>query len=277
MSTFKIIENQPDDVYHASPGVSASILKAYAISAQHGLAAEQKRLHVAAPETLASGSAYHCCNLEPDRFKRDYAVKPNGMSFATKEGKEWRAAQSGKIIAHAEAEAFKGMRDVAMADSVAGSFLRAKGRMELSLYDEWDGVPVRARFDKLTDDDVIIDLKKTTSAKPRDFIRQICYLGYVIQAAFYLRMLGDRANGFAFIAQEATPPYPVFCCQLGDQSYSKGLSEVDRLLELRAKCHRDKKWPGYVTSEDPYVIELPKWYLEGQEPQDQVSYQMEVA
>src|ERR1019366_10805266 len=100
---------------------------------------------------------------------------------------------------------------------VAGPLLRAKGRMEVSIFDEWGGVPVRARLDKLTDEGAIIDLKKTVSAKPRDFIRQICYLGYAVQAAFYTRMLGDAANGFAFIAQEANPPYPVFCCQLGDK------------------------------------------------------------
>jgi hypothetical protein len=275
MSALKIIENLSAGEYHASPGVSASVLKAYAISAQHGLAAEQRRLHVAGEDTLASGEAYHTVNLEPERFQRDYSVKPQGLSFATKEGKIWRDAQRGKIISYADAQAFNGMRDAALADPVAGPLLRAKGRTEVSLFAEWDGVPVRARFDKLTDDNLIVDLKKTVSAKPRDFIRQICYLGYAIQCAFYLRMLGDSANGFAFIAQESNPPYPVFCCQLGDASYAKGVSEVERLLELRAKCHRDKKWPGYVTSEDPYVIDLPKWYIEGAELQDQQIYTME--
>lgn len=275
MSTFKIIENLPAHQYHASEGVSASILKAYAISAQHGLAAEQKRLHVAGADTLAAGEAFHCSNLEPERFTRAYVAKPDGMSFATKEGKAWRELQTAKIITHDQAEAFKGMRQVAMADPVAGPLLRAKGRTEVSLFDVWNGVPVRARFDKLTDDNLIIDLKKTVSAKPRDFIRQICYLGYAIQAAFYSRMLGDAANGFCFIAQEEKPPYPVFCCQLGDKSYSKGLAEVERLLELRAKCYRDKFWPGYVTSKDPYLIELPSRYLDGQEPSDQLIYSLE--
>ena len=276
--SLRIVENLPAPEYHASHGLSSTILKAYAISAQHGLAAEQGRLHVAGADTLAAGEAFHCVNLEPARFRSEYVVKPDGMSFATKEGKEWRSKQSGKIITFADHEALKGMQQVALADDVAGPILRAKGRTEVSLFNEWNGVKVRARFDKLTDDGLIVDLKKTVSARPRDFIRQICKLGYAIQMAFYTRMLGDAANGFAFIAQEHKPPYSVFCCQLGDKSYGKGLAEVDRLMELRAKCHRDKKWPGYATSEDPYLIELPDWYLNGAtETQDQLIYSMEAS
>jgi hypothetical protein len=48
------------------------------------------------PETsdaMRQGSLVDCMLTEPAEFDRRYIAKPEGMSFATKEGKAWRAAQ----------------------------------------------------------------------------------------------------------------------------------------------------------------------------------------
>lgn len=272
----RLIENMPSNEYHAAKGVSASLLKAYAVSAAHGRSAElgtAKR----SDEAMAFGSACHSYVLEPEVFSLEYAMKPDGMSFATKEGKEWRAKQAKKIVSYDDAEAFSGMRKSLLDHPVAGPFLRAKGRGEVSAFSEWkDGTPIRARFDKLTDDGVILDLKTTQSARPRDFIRQCFYLGWHIQAAWYSSFLAESNSfgGFVFLAVEKEPPYVVLCAELDDMSIQKGREEYTRLMELRAKCHKEQRWPGYVDQETPYLLTLPAWALNAQEPSEQITYQL---
>lgn len=271
----KLVENMPSPAYHASPGLSASLLKAYAISAAHGRAAELGQLK-GSPEAFAFGGAAHAYVLEPEVFAKEYAMKPERMSFATKEGKAWKADQSRKIVSYDDAEAFSGMRASILADPVAGPFLRTAGLCELSCFDELEGgVKIRARFDKLTDSNVIVDLKTVQSAKPRDFIRQAFYLGWHIQCSWYMDMLsraGHPMEGMVLIACEKEPPYAVLCAEFDSVSIEKGRSEYQRLMALYVKCHDEGKWPGYVNSEMPYMMTLPKWALESQPEPDQITY-----
>ena len=51
---------------------------------------------------MDEGSAVHSKIGEPHLFARDFAVKPYGMSFVTKEGKAWKAENKGKTIISAE-------------------------------------------------------------------------------------------------------------------------------------------------------------------------------
>ena len=107
----KIVENMPAREYHTSPGISASLLKSYAISAAHGRAAELGQLK-GSPEAMAFGSACHAYVLEPETYRNEYVVKPEGMTFTTKEGKAWRDAQTAKIISKKDEDAFDGMSEL---------------------------------------------------------------------------------------------------------------------------------------------------------------------
>ena len=44
------------------------------------------------------GTAVHAAFLTPDLFAASYIAKPDGMTFATKEGKAWRDENKGRII-----------------------------------------------------------------------------------------------------------------------------------------------------------------------------------
>lgn len=272
----KIVEGLESSAYHASPGVSCSLLKQYAVSAAHGRAMEDGLIRIG-KEAREFGEAFHCATLEHKAYTDSYVVKPDGMSFATKEGKAWKAEQTRKIVSFDDWKAFDGMSASLQSHPVAGPFLRSKGRCELSLFDEIDGIPVRARFDKLTDGNVIVDLKTTVSARPFDFVRQCAYLRYFMQAAFYCDML-SRARlpmeGFVFLAVEKTPPYAVLCLEFDSISIDKGRTEYKRLLKLYEKCHAEKKWPSYYDAPIPYQATLPKWALEDQELPDQIVYEL---
>lgn len=275
----KIVENMSASEYHACKGVSASLLKSYAISAAHGRAAELGQMK-GSNEAMAFGAACHAYIFEPEVYSRQFALKPDGMSFASKEGKAWKAEQTRKIVSFDDETAFRGMRQSILADPIAGPFLRTEGRCELSLFDEIEGVPVRARFDKLTGGNVIVDLKTTVSARPRDFVRQAFFLGWHIQAGWYCDMLsraGMPMEGFVFIAVEKEPPYAVLCAEFDSMSLAKGRSEYERLLALYIKCRAENRWPGYVDQKIPYQLTLPKWALESQEPLEQIIYELEAA
>lgn len=273
----KIIEDMHESDYHSSPGLSSTILKAYGTSAEKGKATEDGVIAIG-EKTAAFGSAFHCSALEPERFSREYVGKPEGMSFTTKEGKAWRDAQSGKIVTADDLAGFRGMSAALYADERMGPFMRAKGRNELSLFAEIDGIPVRARLDRLIDGGPIVDLKSTVCAEPFAFTRQMIKLRYAVQAWFYsevLKVCGLPFNGFVFGAVEKTAPYSVLCCELDDEAFNKGREEGERLFELYRKCHREKKWPGYISQSIPYQIKFPRWAIEMQNPAEQIIYDLE--
>lgn len=273
----KIVEGMSDVAYHASPGLSSTILKAYGDSAEKGKAREDGVITIS-EKTAAFGSAFHCSALEPDRFSREYVGKPKDMSFTTKEGKAWRDGQSGKIVTADDMADFRGMSAALRRDERMGPFMRANGRNELSLFAEIDGVPVRARLDRLIDGGPIVDLKSTVSAEPFAFTRQMIKLHYDVQAFWYSKVLeacGIPFNGFVFGAVEKTPPYSVLCCELDDEAFNRGKEEGERIFELYKKCHKEKRWPGYIDQKIPFQVKFPRWYIDKQEEPEQVLYYLD--
>lgn len=273
----KIVKNMPPGIYHADEAVSNSDLRLLA-NAPADLRAKRDGLIRPSTDALEFGELFHMATLEPERFNMEVIVKPEGMSFATKEGKAWRAEQTRRIISFGDYQQISGMAMAAKCHPVAGPFLRTNGRYELSLFADHEelGIPLRARFDKLTDDNVIIDLKSTVCARPWKFIRQAALLRYHCQVSFYLRvaaMCGIENATFVFIAVEKTPPYKVLCCDLDAQSVEKGSKEVRRLLELYKKCSDENKWPGY--SEIMERLTLPDWALAEEPFESSVAYTLE--
>ena len=89
--------------YHALPALSATDIRRGYHTPE---AALWYRLHPTEPTAaMTNGTALHLAVLEPDRFAVEVAAKPDGLSFATKEGKEWRAAHEGLLIVSADLHA----------------------------------------------------------------------------------------------------------------------------------------------------------------------------
>jgi hypothetical protein len=108
---------------------------------------------------------------------------------------------------------------------------------------------------------VVIDLKKTVSAHPTDFSKQIFNHGMYIQAAMYVdgvkAITGDEPV-FAWAAVEDKPPYVVEayaadygCIEAGRAVYNK---MIYRYLECKAK----NEWPSYGSGK-VVNISLPHW------------------
>lgn len=75
---------------------------------------------------------------------------------------------------------------------------------EVSFFGEYNGLPAKARADKITKDrKAVFDFKKCRSADPKDFLNIACNLHYGIQEVFYRELMG--LDDFVWIAIETMP------------------------------------------------------------------------
>lgn len=271
----------PEEQYFAKQAVSSSLLKEMRKSPAHGLAYLNRKPE---PDTDAQrlGKIIDRAILEPARIK-SLVVKPQDMSFATKEGKAWRDAHAGaEIIKFDEMEMVKAIVNNVRNHPIAGTLLKTAGKAQPSLfaYDEETGLYLKSRLDWLSGSNFIVDLKSTTTANPamHGFPREIAKWRYHIQAAFYLDMcarLKIPVEAFVFIAMEKEAPFAVTTMQLDEASIAKGREEYRSLLLKYKECSETKRWPAY--SEKMEIATIPDWALREQEYESPVAYELNPA
>lgn len=212
---------------------------------------------------LVMGSIVHRCVLEPDTMAGAFHIKPDGMNFATKDGKAWRTEHEDCPIISAEnADAINGMRDSVWRHPKASAILKAS-EFERSAFANDNGLLLKARFDALPKTgNVIADLKTCESADLESVEKAMFQYGYFRQAAFYMRvanLLGMKRNYFVFIFVEKSPPYAVACYTPTDDVLNAGEMMVSRDLQLLRNCYAEDNWPGYSTDIEPCA--LPAWAM----------------
>jgi hypothetical protein len=259
LSTRLITES--NEAYHARDGVSASMLKSMA---KGWRTFEAEYITKTAPRkesaSMALGTAVHTALLEPDRFDADYAICPPECSDRrTKAYREWAAENDGKIVLSAdEAKTIHAICKSAMRDKFAAILLGADGYVEKSL--EWtdQGLPCRARFDKVAGS-FIIDIKTCQDATPEAFARTIASYRYDLQAAHYLAGIPYIAARFVFVAIETASPFRVRCYEMcGDDLFSAEMERVTLLLEYQRRlAEGDWSEPGEGVLTK---IFLPNWF-----------------
>lgn len=200
-----------------------------------------------------------------------------GQEVVIVDAASWRGkeAQEAQARARAEGKAPILAKDVptvkAMAKSVrehptASRLLAQPGRSEISLFwrdDEWD-VTRRARFDRLTDSGVNVDLKSTVSVARKKIEYTVLDYGYDLSAAWYedvARGLGIDLTATALIFVEKTPPYRVRVVELSPEFIDRGRRLASRALEIYRDCRAADLWPNY---DDPEFITIhpPAWARE---------------
>ena len=186
-----------NDLYHADLSrVSASMLKALAECPR---VFQAKYIAGVVDEPSAAmqfGTALHCRILEPERFSIEYVVKPDGIDFRTKDGKQWRDDNKHKfILDDKQARTIEYCRQIAMQDEIARKLIDADGEVEHVLHwtDELSGVDCKAKADKLFRAGVIVDIKTTQKCTETAFKYACRDYYYGIQAAHYMDGL-DRKS-----------------------------------------------------------------------------------
>lgn len=202
-------------------------------------------IQMAQTRNMIIGSAIHALTLEGEEtYLSQYAVAPQ-CDRRTKEGKaiyaDFEASAPGKtVITLDEEETIRGCFKSIMAHNNAKKLLdESEGQPEVTLMwiDEATGMPCKARLDRLPDPSkgLVIDLKSTSDASKKGFVRQMCNLSYDLQAAHYLmgcNALNIGAEVFAFVGVQTSKPYPVTTCFMNTDWMAWAKCEIGRLMGL---------------------------------------------
>jgi len=260
--------------YHAHPAISKSHLDQVARSPLHYWAAflDLARQPREATAAMAIGSALHTHVLELDQWDARYVTAPDGIDRRTKMGKaEWEVfttASTGRtVLTKADADLVMRMGRAVFGHPAAAMLLGLPGKAETTHMwtDAATGLQCKCRPDWLTDDGrIMVDVKTTENASPREFARSIATWRYHVQAAWYLdgieQSTGTRPEQFLFVCVEKKS----FACAVyaaDAEMIAAGAKAAARDLEMLATCKAADAWPGYSDQIEP--ISLPAWMTPG--------------
>ena len=257
--------------YHAHPAISKSHLDQVARSPLHYWARylDPNRQPQEPTPAMAIGSAVHTHVLELDQWDSQYAIAPESIDRRTKMGKaEWEvfttAATGRTVLTRADADLVMRMGHAVYSHPAAAMLLNMPGKAETTHMwtDAATGLQCKCRPDWLTDDgSLIIDLKTTENASPREFARSIVQWRYFLQASWYLdgveQATGTRPDQFIFICVEKKAPYAVAVYAADAEMIQIGAEAAARDLDVLATCKTAGAWPGY--SDQIETINLPGW------------------
>lgn len=180
---------------------------------------------------------------------------------AAKETRETVVASGGYAILSGDLPAIDGMEAALRGHSEARRLLVDEpGGWEVSVFSEVDGVPSKARFDRLLDSGVAVDVK-TTKAGPGEYAltRAVLDYGYEIQRAHYEAVAagaGIELERFVFVFVQNVPPHHVTVVELDEAFMARGQALRD--LALNRYLHPDFTDP-YPGASGSLVLELPRW------------------
>ena len=135
--------------------------------------------------------------------------------------------------------------------------VRQHGGSEVSVIWERDGLPCKARLDKLVIDtacpDTILDLKKIRSGRGTDehLQRSIRDWGYDIQAAWYIdsvEAVTGKRPCFAWIFFEDNEPFDVRPIWASRSMVQLGRRKLEAAWQTYKRCVEEDHWPGYCES-----------------------------
>jgi exodeoxyribonuclease VIII len=250
----EIICNMPAAIYHGTKALSKSGLDQFRKSPAHFRAWQDGTTKNESSPALEFGTAVHMAILEPELFAKSYAVFTGDRR--TKDGKAAYEAVIASGMTPLNQEQWDNITGAAAAVHAhpAAAPLLNGIQTEVSCFDSWNGVKVKARIDGLGKD-YIIDVKTTQDASPASFGKSCAQFRYHVQAAWYQRMTG--VNRFIFIAVEKEAPYGVACYELDQQAIDLGHSIIEEQLRTFVECQQLNSWPCY--SSTIQSLSLPAW------------------
>jgi hypothetical protein len=206
------------------------------------------------------GSAFHA------RFTGDDTpiVAVDALTWQGKAAKEEQAAitaSGGVPILVRDIETLDGMEAAVRAHSVAADLLvKQTGGWEVSVFAEVDGVPSKARFDRLLDSGVGVDVKMTKNQPgPHWLSKAVLEFGYEIQEGHYRAVAESAGIGlesFKFVFCQNVHPYHVTVVELDDAFRERAAVLRDLALSRHLHPQMVDAYPGQSQT---LTLTLPKW------------------
>ncbi len=213
------------------------------------------------------GSAFGVAVLEPEKWGDLVAIAPD-VDRRTKAGKEewssFSASCEGRlVITQDDFALISAMKAGLQANPHARQLLETAGKTERSVRwtDRETGLPLKARFDKLCDCGLIVDLKTTADPSPEAWAKSVVNFGYHRQDALYLAGAWEalKFDGmFVFIAVGKEPPHETVVYELDDEARELGRDQNSAVLKELSQRKQtgdwSSRWSGQVLK-----TRLPKW------------------
>lgn len=197
-------------------------------------------------EAMMLGTLTHAFVLEDKDLRDEYALKPEGMSFATKEGKAWRDAQTKPILADEKAQRIPLCADSLAKSRTVRKMLELCPMRETPIICEFRGVEIKALLD-MHSDALIADFKTAQDCTKRAFARKISDYHYDMQAAWYQAAHAakyglDEPAPFYWLVVEMKQPFARAIYRASDALIESGLAKMERAIELYKECQANGKW-----------------------------------
>lgn len=185
--------------------------------------------------------------------------------------KAWEQEQrdSGLIpISATDARRVDRMAEAVLADREARSILERIPGREVTIIQEVDGVPMRARFD-IYGDGRAADLKTCRDASPKGFNRSVGSYGYAIQSAWYSEAHEAETGRpldepFWFLCVEAAAPHLVGVYDLDFMWQDIARTKTAKAREIYRACVETNTWPAYGMA----TLTPPTWAVYENEEQE---------
>ena len=266
------VENLPENIYHADPVQGGSLsytgMKEILKSPAH------YRHYMDTPRiekpAFDYGHIVHALVLGTDL----QVVELPFTDYRTKAAREARDdvyAAGNTPLKEGELDPLKEVAEAVLAHPTARALFENDGPTELSMFapDPVSGVWVRGRADKVSEWEgkaVLVDLKTTPDADPREFNREaVARFRYYLQAAVYgwlyqaTNPMPVSVPEMLFVAVSKTEPHLVSVNRL-DWAYDDlGQTAMRTALNTYKACMNTGEWPGYPT--EVSLLEPPTWLI----------------
>lgn len=246
------IVDMPFAEYLAHPSYGSSDLKTF----RHGPPSmvPHRRANREDSQTDATiiGTAAHLLVLTPTMWTQAYRIKPEGMTFASKEGKAWRDQHGGyEIITQSQWKQIEtAAKSVIDIPAVSESLVNATG-IEQSVF--WEcresGLPCKGRPDWF-DSAAVYDLKVSVLAD-----RSLDDVRYGALRNGWLHQLPHNRSGLyaagefrvkrgRLVIASPTTPGRVYLLEISEQDMDLLELTNEQTRREMARCHRSGVWPG---------------------------------
>jgi len=241
--------------YHRDPALGSTSLKTLATRTPAHY--QWDKTHPKFSDAFTLGTAAHSLILEDDTSGIEIVPADNWLTKAAKEAKAEALAAGKQPLLLKEMAQVVAMRDAVM-DNPAAREAFTGHRAEQSVFWDEGGQMFKCRPDAWKPG-LLVDLKTTVNADPREFGKTAYNFGYHQSAAHYQdgvhKVTGDMLP-FTFVLVEKTAPYLVSVVTLDPEAVEAGRSLNERAKRIYTECTKTGNWPGYPTSEP---ISLPFW------------------
>ena len=234
--------------YRDHPALNFSLAKNLLKSPAHFKAAQDEEREET--NAMQIGTLVHAMVLEGKNLLDLYAIKPEGMSFATKEGKAWRDAQTLPVLKEEDANMIPRVAQAVADNQDAAKVLRMCQMRETPMFATIMGVECKCLLDnhgKVGAEWAINDLKTCQDASPREFAKDVYSRDYDLQMVWYQTILAsvhklDAPPFWTWTAVEKKAPF-ANAIYTGEEWEESGLRKMEIVLTRYKTCMETGEWP----------------------------------